>query len=151
MARNLHVYPKAVLADGNWVLIVKVFDQDLRTTTRWTETTPAGVTVTNRLRLLKMSFDLVVADTDTDQDVFEAFTVDDIRAGPQVETVWGNWVDRAEANIVGDPTLVEFMAVWSTQDTSKTRADARKALVTQRGWTVSGVHQHEGDGTILDE
>jgi hypothetical protein len=104
------------------------------------------------LRELKVVFDVTVADTDTDQDVDDALFVDDIKPGPSIETVIGNWIERAEA-IIGatDPTLADYWAEWSKQDTAKTRNDARKALVKQRGWTVTAVHQHEGDNSNTDE
>jgi hypothetical protein len=153
MARSLHVYPKATLVGSTWTLIVKVYEATTRVTNRFEHTIPAGVTVSNPLRELKIAFDLEVADTDTDQDVDDALFTDDIKPGPQVQTVWGNWQDRAETIIGGltNPTLGDYWADWSKQDTAKTRSDARRALVTQRGWTVSNVHQHEGDGTNTDE
>jgi hypothetical protein len=154
MARSLHVYPKAILEGSSWTFIVKVYEHATRTTNRFLHTIPAGVIASTPLRELKISFDLEVADTDTDSDVDDALFVDDIKPGPQTATVWGNWQTRAESVISGlsDPyTLADYWADWSKQDTAKTRTDARRALVTQRGWTVSNVHQHEGDGTNTDE
>ncbi len=107
-------------------------------------------TVAGDLRELKLVFDVEVADTDTSQDVDDALFVDDIKNGPGVETVWGNWQGRAEGNITPGMTQAEYDAAWSKQDTAKTRNDASKALVSQRGWTVSNVHQHEGDGSNTD-
>ncbi len=156
MARNLHVYPKATIDASTWTLLVKVFDQDTRTTTRNEIQTAAGVIAETPLRLLKVSFDLVVGDADTDQDVVDAFTVDDIKPGAQTETVWGNWIETAEGIIGGlaSPyTAVDFWAAWAPNDTAGMRQDARRALITQRGWTVpvGTIHQHEGDGTSTDE
>ncbi len=148
MARTLQVYPKAVLTGSEWQFTDKVGDS------RFRHTIAAGVTAETPLLLLKLVFDLVVEDTDTDQDVDDSLFVDDIRPGPQTETVWGNWQELAESIISGlapDYTADDFQAAWRPQDTNAVRQDARRALVTQRGWTVVSVHQHEGDGTVLDE
>jgi hypothetical protein len=155
VARTFHVYPKAVLEGSTWTLIVKVHEPSTRTNSQFVHAVAAGVTVANPLRELKISFDLTTGDTDTPQDIDDALFVDDIQPGPQVETVWSNWQERAEAILGGltDPTLADYWAEWSQQDTAKTRSDARKALITQRGWTIDAgsVHQHEGDGTNTDE
>ena len=148
MARTLQVYPKAVLTGSEWQFTDKVGDS------RFTHTIAAGVTAETPLVLLKLVFVLVVEDTDTDQDVDDSLFVDDIRPGPQTETVWGNWQDLAESIISGlatGYTADDFWAAWTIADTNAVRQDARRALVTQRGWTVDSVHQHEGDGTVLDE
>lgn len=150
MARTVHVYPKAMIADSTWTFIVKV---DL---SRFEHTVAAGVTAEVPLSLLKVSFDLVVGDADTDQDVDDALFVDDIRPGPQTETVIGNWIEKAEDIISGLDIgygVDDFWAMWRRQDTNAVRADARRALVTQRGWAINvgSVHQHEGDGTTTDE
>jgi len=153
VARLLHVYPKATLVGSTWTFIVNVYEHATRVTSRFTHSIPAGLTATIDLRELKYGFDLTVGDTDTDQDVDDALFADDIRNGPQVETVIGNWIDRAETNIGGlsDPyTLEEYWASWSLQDTNKTRNDGRSALISGRGWTVSAFHQHEGNGTNTD-
>ncbi len=148
MVRTLQVYPKAVLTGSEWQFTDKVGDS------RFRHTIAAGVTAVTPLVLLKLVFVLVVEDTDIDQDVDDALFVDDIRPGPQTETVWGNWQDIAESIISGlapGYTADDFWAAWGPQDTNAVRQDARRALVTQRGWTVDSVHQHEGDGTVLDE
>ncbi len=154
MARTLHVYPKAILDASTWTLIVKVADS------RFEHTVPAGVTATTELRLLKLVFDLLVEDSDTDQDVDDALFIDDIRPGPQVETVWGNWQITAEAIIAGlDPgyTVADFWAEWTHGDTQAVRNDVNRALVSGpggigRGWevVVGTLHQHEGDGISTD-
>jgi hypothetical protein len=154
MARNLHVYPKAVLDGSSWTFIVKVFDQDTRANSRFEHIVAAGVTAEVPLRLLKLSFDLIVGDADADQAVDDALFLDDIRPGPQVETVWGNWQEEAEGIISGlapGYSAADFWAEWSKQQTAAIRTDARRALVTQRGWSVPWVHQHEGDGTVTTE
>lgn len=154
MARNLHIYPKAVIDGGTWTFIVKVYEHATRITSRFEHSVPAGITVTEPVRLLKISFDMVVEDTDTDQDVDDALFVDDIKPGPQTETVWEAWQDRAETNwTASDGTQADYYAQWSKPETNQMRNDARKALITQRGWTidVGSVHQHEGDGTNTDE
>jgi hypothetical protein len=160
MARTLHVYPKAVLKDSEWLLIVKVYEPTTRVRSRFEHVVAAGVTAEIPLRLLKLSFDLIVADTDTDQDVDDALFIDDIRPGPQTETVWGNWQTTAEGIITGlDPgyTVADFWAGWSMGDTQAVRNDAQRALVEGpggigRGWEIvaGSVHQHEGDGTVTD-
>ncbi len=156
MARSLHVYPKAVLEGSTWKYVLKVYEHATGVTSRFVHTEAAGVTAEIPLRLLKLSFDLVVADTDTDQDVDDALYVDDIKPGSGVETVWGNWKDLAESIISGlSPgyTVYDFWSEWAPNDTNEVRSDARRALITQRGWTVDvgSVHQHEGDGTVTDE
>lgn len=161
VARNLHIYPKAVIDGSEWTFLVKVYDVDTRVNSRFEHTVAAGVTADVPLRLLKVSWDMIVADTDTDQDVDDALFVDDIRPGPQTETVWGNWVDTAEGIISGlsDPyTVQDFWAEWTFGLTQAVRNDANRALVSGpggigRGWTVVAgtVHQHEGDGTSTDE
>jgi hypothetical protein len=156
MARNLHVYPKAVLDGSTWTLLVKVYEHATGVNSRFLHSVPAGVTVTTPLHELKVSFDLVVADTDTDQDVDDALFIDDIKPGAQIGTVWSEWQGRAETIISGLApgfTLIDYWSEWKKSDTAKTRNDARRALVTQRGWTIvaGSVHQHEGDGTNTDE
>lgn len=155
MARNLHVYPKVLLDGSTWTLILKVYEPATGVTSRIEDSTAAGVTTASPVRLLKISFDLTVGDSDTDQDVFDALTVDDIKPGPQTATVASNWIDRAETAI---GTLsaawgqADFNAAQKKPDTSKMRGDANKALVDQRGWVIvaGSVHQHEGDGTNTD-
>lgn len=154
MARTLHVYPKAIIDASTWTYLLKVGDS------RFTHTVAAGVNATTELRLLKLVFDLTVEDTDTDQDVDDALFVDDIRPGPQVETVWGNWQERAEGIIAGltpGYTVADFWAEWTKGDTQAVRNDANRALVAGpggigRGWeiVVGTLHQHEGDGTNTD-
>jgi len=138
---------------STWTFYVNVYEHATRVTSRFTHTVAAGLTATTDLRELKYGFDLTVGDTDTDQDVDDALFLDDIKNGPGVETVIGNWQERAENNIAGlsDPyTLADYWAGWSQQDTAKTRSDGRTALITGRGWTVTFFHQHEGDGTNTD-
>ncbi len=147
VARTVHVYPKAIIEGSEWRYIAKVGDS------RFEHTISAGITAVTPLVLLKLVFDVVVADTDTDTDIDDALFVDDIRPGPQTETVWGNWQGLAESIISGlapGYTADDFWVAWSIQDTNAVRQDARRALVTQRGWTIVSVHQHEGDGTVLD-
>jgi len=153
VARLLHVYPKATLEGSTWTFYVNVYEHDSGVTSRFVHTIAAGVTVTTPLSELKIGFDLTVDDTDTDLDVDDALFLDDIRPGPQTATVIGNWIGQAEDIIDGltDPTVAEYWAGWSHQDTAKIRQDTRRALVTQRGWTITFVHQHEGDGTTTDE
>jgi hypothetical protein len=163
VARTLHVYPKAVIVGGSWSFVVKVFDQDLRTNSRFVHTIPAGVTAEIPMRLLKLSFDMTVPDINPDtllpvidSDIDDALFVLDIKPGGQTATVWSNWQDTAETNIDNlSPgyTQADFYAEWSKQNTSKVRNDARRALVTlQTGWSVDvgSVHQHEGDGTVTE-
>jgi len=156
MARNLAVYPKAVITASTWTLIVKVRDDDTGESARFIHTETAGVTAETPLVLLKLGFDLIVDDTDTLQDVDDALYVDDIKPGGGYETVWGNWRDQAENLITGldtGYTVFDFWAEWSKQMTDAVRADARRALITQRGWTVpvGSIHQHEGDGSVTEE
>ena len=156
VARTVHVYPKAIIEGSEWRYIAKVGDSRLEhgTGEPGDPLIVSSVTAVTPLVLLKLVFDVVVADTDTDQDIDDALFVDDIRSGPQTETVWGNWQGLAESIISGlapGYTADDFWAAWSIQDTNAVRQDARRALVTQRGWTIVSVHQHEGDGTVLDE
>ena len=156
MARTLRVYPKAVIAGSTWTLLVKVNEPGTGTNSRFDHTVVAGVTITGvPLRLLKFVFGLVVDDTDTDQEIDDALFFDDIKPGPQVETVWGNWQDLAEGILGGlpaDTDELDFWAEWSKSNTAGVRNDARRALITQRGWTIPAgtIHQHEGDSTVLE-
>ncbi len=160
MSRFFIVYPKGILNGTMWEFIVEVYEHATRIKMEFVHFVPASLGISGNLIELKLGFDLVVNDADEPEAVFLALSDDDIRGGPQYETVIGNWIERAEANIVppdpdADPpippmTQADYEAAWSNQDTSKTRADARKALVTQRGWTVIAVHWHEGDGTPVD-
>jgi hypothetical protein len=146
MARNLQVYPKITLVGSLWEITLKV-DDLAAGQTRFVTTEAAGITAIEPTVLLKLVFGLIVGDADADQDVYDALYVDDIRPGPQTETVWSNWRDRAEASWLSGRDN------RSSQDTTKTRNDARRALVTQRGWTVpaGSVHQHEADGSVTEE
>ena len=147
--RSVEVYPKAILEGSTWRPMVKVGDS------RFEHAVPAGVTAETPLRLLKVVFDLTVEDSDIDQFVDDALFIDDIAPGPGVETMWGNWQIRAEGIISGlDPgyTTEDFWAAWTMGDTQAVRQDAQRALVSGpggigRGWTITSVHQHEGDGT----
>ncbi len=160
MVRNIQVYPKAFLDGLIWELVVKVgvsrFEHVVPAGV--TAEPPAGVTVETPLLLLKVVFDLTVEDTDTDQDVDDALFVDDIQPGPSTATVWGNWQLRAEGIITGldsGYTVADFEAAWTMGDTQAVRNDANRALVfgpggIGRGWTITGFHQHEGDGTVTE-
>jgi hypothetical protein len=157
VARNLHVYPKAVIDGSTWTYLVKVFDQDTRTNTRFEHVVPAAVTAEVPLRLLKVSWDMTVADSDSDADVDDALFVDTASGGPtNGETLWETWQGLADPKIAGltSPyTAADFFAEWSQQDTARIRNAARRILINGRGWTVvSGtVHQHEGDHSNTDE
>lgn len=167
MARNLHVYPKGSITTDEWTLTMKVYEHATRITSRFTETVAAGVTAERFLPLLKASWDLIVADGDTDQDVADSLFVDDIQPGPRTATVWGNWQARAEGIIAGlttGYTVADFWAGWTMGDTQAVRSDANRAMVSGpggigRGWVIvtkaidgiGSVHQHEGDGTNTDE
>lgn len=149
MAQTVHVYPKATLVGDTWTFIVKVDDARIQ----YVET--SGVTATTPLSLLKISFDLTIGDTDTAQDVANMLYVDDVRPGPQVESVWFRWRETAEG-IIGSLspgyTNKDFWAAWSNQNTAKVRNDMRSAI-SGRGWTVDvgTLHWHEGDGTSENE
>jgi hypothetical protein len=154
VARTLHVYPKALIDGSTWTFIVKVGDS------RFTHDVPAGVTAAVPLVLLKVSFDLTVEDSDTDEDVDDALFLDDIRPGPQTLTAWEDWQDIAEGIIdTLDPgyTAADFQAAWTGGDTQAVRNSFQRALVAGpggagRGWEIvdGTVHQHEGDGTNTD-
>lgn len=159
MPRNLHVYPKAGITGSDWWFLVKVYDQDTRVSSRFKHTIPAGVTAEIPLTLLKLSYDMVVEDPPnpdpTDQDVDDAHFVDTAAGGPtNGETLWETWQGEAEAIIAGlttGYTHADFFAAWTQQDTARIRTAARRILINGRGWTVSSVHQHEGDGTVTEE
>ncbi len=152
VARSLDVYPKATLDGSTWLLVVKVDGS------RFEHLVPAGVAAETPLQLLKVVFELTVEDSDTGQDVDDALFLDDIQPGPSTATVWGNWQLIAEGIITGlDPgyTVDDFWAAWTMGDTQAVRNDANRALVSGpggigRGWTITSVHQHEGDGTVLE-
>jgi hypothetical protein len=145
--RSFEIYPAATLVASTWQLIIEISEGD--ETTSFVHLIPAAVTADHELSLLKVVFDLSVADTDTAQDVDDALFKDDIHPSEQrTETVVGNWITLAERIIARSGsglTQREFWVEWSQPDTAKMRNDARKALITGRGWTVTAVHQHEGD------
>ena len=156
MARTLEVYPKASLVGSNWTAIVKV--DEAGTQSLFEHTMAANVVATTPLQLLKIVFELVVDDADTDQDVDDALFVDDIRPGPQVATVWTGWQAIAEGIIDGlspDYTVEDFRAAWNQGDTQSMRNDIQRAFISGpvgigRGWTINSFHQHEGDGTVTE-
>ncbi len=158
MARTLTIYPKASITDSTWTLLMKVHEPATGAASRIFETVAAGLTAERSLLLLKVVFGLVVADTDTDQDVADALFVDDIKPGGGVETVWSNWQARAEGILSGlttGYTLEDFEAAWTNGDTQAVRNDVQRALVSGpggigRGWTITDFHQHEGDGSVTD-
>ncbi len=154
MARTLHVYPKAIIDGSTWTFLNKIGSSRLE------HTVAAGVTAETRLRLLKVSFDLIVDDTDTDQDVDDALFLDDIQPGPQTLTVWEDWQNTAEGIISGLTSPYDesnFWAAWTQGDTQAMRNSANRALVSGpggigRGWIIipGSLHQHEGDDTNTD-
>ena len=152
MARNVQVYPKVTLVGSTWLLRVKVDDA------RFEHLISAGVTAEIPLVLLKFVLNITVEDSDLDSDVDDAIFVDDIRPGPQVETVWSNWQSIAEG-IIGDLatgyTVKDFWEAWTNGNTQAIRNDVNRAFVAGpggigRGWTINSFHQHEGDGTVLE-
>lgn len=156
MARNLVVMTKGWIDGSTWTLRTQFHDDDTGVKTTIFYTTAAGLTAERPLTSPRLSFDLVVGDADTEQDVVDALTLDDIKPGGGFETVFGNWIAIAEGHISvlsTGYTRDDFWAEWTKQNTSAIRSDARRALVTQRGWTVvaGSVHQHEGDGTTTEE
>jgi hypothetical protein len=157
MARNLHVYPKAILqAPSTWRYLVKVYEPATRINSRFEHTEPAGVTAELTLPLLKLSYDLTVPDVVTDQDVDDAHWSDTAQGGPNNgKTLWDAWRDIAETNLTAlgtGYTLADWYAEWSNQDTSRIRDQGRRILVNGRGWVidVGSIHQHEGDGSNTD-
>ena len=164
MSRSLHVYPKPTLVGSSWdyVLFVREFDpatgERIGARSKFRHTIPValpGLTAEIPLRLLKLTFDLTVADTDTDADVDDAHLIDTASGGPtNGETMWETWQTLAESIIDGlSPgyTVRDFWAQWSAQNTARVRTAARRILINGRGWSVSDVHQHEGDGTVTEE
>ena len=160
MARTVHLYPKAVIDAATWTFLVKVYTPDTRVNSRFEHTVPAGVTATTPLVLLKFNLDMIVEDTDTDQDIDDSMFVDDIRPGPQVESAWFQWQELAEGIITGltpGYTALDFRQAWTFGDTQAVRNSFNRALVAGpggvgRGWTIipGSLHQHEGDGTTTD-
>ena len=148
MVRSLQVYPKAFLKGSTWHLSVRVGDSDFK------HVVAAGVIADTPLLLLKLVFDLTVEDSDLDVFVDDALFKDDIHPSPgQTETVWGNWQEIAEGIISGlSPgyTVEDFWQAWTKSNTQVVRQDASRALASPsgRGWTITSVHQHEGDGTV---
>lgn len=164
MARSLHVYPKATLVDSTWLVKLSVAEFDdadgsILNHMKFKPDIPAGVTAEIPLPLLKMAFDLITDHTGTDdfdtvvaQDVYDAIFVDDIQPGGGYETVWSNWQEQAEATIeaMSSPhTRQDFWSRWTKQAIQSVRDDARRALITQRGWTVpvGEFYQRLGDGS----
>ncbi len=155
---QVEVYPKAWLDGSTWYARVRVHDLATGEASEFEHSEAAGVSTVEPLLLLKMVAELEMPDgtfnpLDPHADVRDSLLVDDIKPGGGVETVWGNWVEIAEG-IIGtrtDFTTEEFWGNWAPNQTNAVRSDARRAWVTQRGWAVLSVHQHEGDGTVLEE
>jgi hypothetical protein len=121
VARSLHVYPKAVLVGSSWSFIVKVFDQDTRTSSRFTHEVAAGVTAEIPMRLLKLSYDLTVGDADIDQDVDDAHFVDTAAGGPtNGETLWETWQTLAEIFLLSGATRTQPVCVLRRAVSSST-------------------------------
>ncbi len=163
MARNLQVYPKASIEGSTWTYLTKIYESATGIQSRFTEVIAAGVTAEQPLRLLKVVWDVTVADTDTDQDVADSLFVDDITPAPSVrvvQTVWSEWQDRAEGIIRGlttGYTKEDFWSAWTMGDTQAFRNNVNRAMVSGpggigRGWTIMAgtIHQHEGDGTVTE-
>ena len=150
---QVEVYPKAWLDGSTWHARFRVKDLATGAASEFEHSEAAGVSTVEPLRLLKLVVGLDMPDGTAPEDVRDSILADDIKPGGGEETVWGNWIEIAEA-IVGtstDLTQEEFWADWAPNMTNAVRSDARRAWVTQRGWTVLWVHQHEGDGTVLEE
>ncbi len=160
MARTLHVYPRAVIEDSTWTFIVNVYEVATGVISRFEHDVPAGVTATPLLVLLRVAFDLVVEDDDPDSDVDDALFLDDIQPGPSTLTAWEDWQDIAEGIINGldlGYTGRDFQQAWTGGDTEAVRNSFQRALVAGpggigRGWDIvdGSVHQHEGDGSVID-
>jgi hypothetical protein len=146
---DLGVYPKVTLRESTWRVILKVDEPGAHS--RFRHTVPAGVTAEVPLMMLKLAFDLTVPDTTAHADVDTALFTDLIDRGKDKnKTVWQVWQQLAEDILTGltDYTWREYLAEWSTNDTQRVRNAAKNTLITQRGWVVTDVHQHEGDGSI---
>lgn len=154
MARELHVYPKATIEASTWTFLVKIYEPLTRVNSRFEHTIPAGVTADVPLVLLKLNYDLIVGDADSDADVDTAHFVDTASGGPtNGETLWETWQILAEStlnSLTAPYTQTDYYAEWSKQDTQRVRQAGNRILVNGRGWTVLNVHQHEGDGTTTD-
>lgn len=159
MARTFQVYPQASIDAAEWTYILEGrAEGEPRQTSQAVHIVPAGVTAERSLRLLKVVFELVIADTDTFDDIDAAFFVDDIQPGPRTGTVWSEWKDTAEGIIAGlasGYTVRDFWAAWTQGDTQAMRNAANRALVSGpggigRGWTIAGFHQHEGDDSVTE-
>ena len=157
MARELHVYPKGFIEGSTWKLVVKVYEHATGTTSRFVHSAASAVTAETVLPLLKLSFDVVVGDLDTDQDVDDSLWVDVAAGGPtNGDTLWETWQAQADpkiAALISPYTVRDFWLEWSKQNTARIRNAARRILINGRGWTIipGTVHQHEGDGTNTDE
>jgi hypothetical protein len=152
VARSLEVYPKSPIDAATWSPVLKVHEPATGLGNRFDHTFPAGVTATTPLLLLKLVIWLDVDDTDTFQDVDDAFFVDDIQPGGGTLTVWEDWQATAEGIISGltpGYTQNDFWAAWTEGDSQAMRNSVQRALTTGpggigRGWTITGFHQHRG-------
>ncbi len=155
MARTLHVYPKATITDASWTYICVVGE------TNFVHVVAAGITTERTLELHKLVIDLDTSSgpgPDTDEDVDDALFKDDIQPGPQTLTAWEDWQGIAEGiidDLTPGYTEREFWEAWTGGDTQAMRQSLQRALVSGpggsgRGWTITGFHQHEGDGTVND-
>lgn len=159
MAYEIQCYPKVQLKGTTWRVRVKLSSDTDYAVIEHIETAGIAADCTDQnagqLLLLKLSFVVVVEDSDTFQDVFDALIVDDIRPGPQTASVWDRWRDRAESILSGmsSPyTRADYWAEWGQNDTAAIRNDARTAI-GNRGWTVlpGSVKYMEGDGSVVYE
>ncbi len=154
MARLFKVYPQAGLEGSVWRYQASIFEPATGVTEHFDHTIAAGVTAVIPLTVLKFVFDIEVADSDDASDIDIALFKDDIDPSPQNdETVWEAWQALAEniiASLSPGYTLNDYWLAWTKPNTAKVRNDARRALVTQRGWSIVKAHQHEGDGSVTN-
>jgi hypothetical protein len=144
-----------ILDGSTWTMRIMIYDQDTAVTTYVEDTLPSSETAEVPLVLLKWGADIVTTAPDTDQDVLDAFTVDDVKPGGQAQTVFEAWVEEADPIVAGlgtGYTLEDFWAAWLPSNTAQLRNAADIALRSGpgglgRGWATPWVFQHEADGT----
>ena len=132
MARY-EVYPKAWLSSSGWELVLRVLDMDTDEQTEYRATAPGTA---GRWRVPKLVLEL--DGPSSPDEIRDLFLSDDIRPGPQTETVWEAFVDTAEGN-----------TAWTKQDTAKLRQALSRGL-SGYPWTLLAVEVHEIDGTVTE-
>ena len=150
MAHLYEIYPKLVLEQDTWVIVLKIHNIDTQTSQKFVRTVAAGITIPITVPVLKI---VVIAEgpDNTPLSVIAAAIRDDvIDTG---KTAIAEWIDYAETQFttvvdVG-PTRQDYWDTLPPTATATIRQWLRKAVVDNHSWPIIHWHQHEYDGETL--